>query len=179
MTSRWPRACAAECSRIRRSSAGAGATSSSASLTAVSRWGSSSEGPSGKKKKSLLPRRLERRVVADLDALNGQSERLPILRVRPRRAAMDGAGELIEDDDQREPRSWPLRPMLEIAARRPLQQQWKPRGDRSVRTAAKPPFELADHHGMIIAQMLGEPEPQNVFEFFARHALSHRAFPIA
>jgi hypothetical protein len=39
--------------------------------------------------------------MTDLDALKSQSESLPILRKRPRRAPMDRSGELIEDDDER------------------------------------------------------------------------------
>jgi hypothetical protein len=41
--------------------------------------------------------------------------------------------------------------------------------DGRVRSSAKPPFELADHRRMITAQLLGEPKPENIFEFFSRH----------
>ena len=40
-----------------------------------------------------------------------------------------------------------------------------------VRAAAKPPFELADHRRMNRSvQLLGEPEPENIFEFFTGHS---------
>jgi hypothetical protein len=103
--------------------------------------------------------------VTELDSLERQSKRLRILRIRPRRTAIDGSGELIEDDDQCEPRSWRMRPVIQFSSRSWLQQELKALGERKVRASAKPPFELADHRRVIIAQMLGEPEPENIFGF--------------
>jgi hypothetical protein len=46
---------------------------------------------------------LEICVVADLDPLERQGQRVRILRECPRRAAVNRPGELIEHHDQREP----------------------------------------------------------------------------
>jgi hypothetical protein len=121
----------------------------------------------------FLPRRVEGGVVTELDSLERQSKRLRILRVRPRRTAIDGSGELIEDDDQREPGSSPVRPVVEVPAYGMLQHRFEPLDDGSVCSAAKPPFELADHRPVIIAQMLWEPEPKNIFGLFSHQDIFH------
>jgi hypothetical protein len=80
------------------------------------------ERPKGRKKKVFFPQRLEGGIVADLDSFKGRSERLRILRIRPCHAAMDRAGELIEDDDQSEAGSWHLRPVVPFASCSSLEQ---------------------------------------------------------
>jgi hypothetical protein len=52
----------------------------------------------------------------------------------------------------------------ELPARGSPEQGREPLGDRRVGSAAKPPFELADHGRMIGPQRLGKPEAQNAFD---------------
>ena len=56
--------------------------------------------------------------MPELDAFKREDEGLRILRKRPRRAPMQRAGELIKDEDERESRSWPVRPGVEFTPRR-------------------------------------------------------------
>jgi hypothetical protein len=78
----------------------------------------------------FLPRRVEGGVVTELDSLERQNKRLRILRIRPRRTAIDGSRELIEDDDQCEPRSWAVRPVVALPPCSLLQQGLEPLGER-------------------------------------------------
>lgn len=52
--------------------------------------------PERQEEEGLLPRCFERRVVADVYAFEGQSERFRVLRIRLRRVPVEGARELVE-----------------------------------------------------------------------------------
>ena len=119
--------------------------------------------PQREKEEGPLPRSFESRKVADLKSFKREREGFRILCERPRRVPIEGAGELIQNDDQCQPRSWPLRPAIEFAARRTLQQLGKPFNNGRIRATAKPPLKLADHPRVVGARELGKPKPENVF----------------
>src|SRR5262245_45744351 len=98
-----------------RCSCRASLTSSSARLTARSRFASSSEMSEGQEEERFLPRCLERGVVADVDPFECEPERLGILRECLSGSAMDCARELIEYDDKGKTRPWALRPVVQFA----------------------------------------------------------------
>ena len=78
--------------------------------------------PQGQEEEGLLPRSFESRKVTDLNSFKREREGFLILCERPRRVPIDGAGKLIQNNDECQPRSWPLRPVIQFAARRTLQQ---------------------------------------------------------
>src|SRR4029077_13957628 len=69
-----------------------------------------------KHEEQLLPVRAQLRELTARDPVESQRERLRVLREHPGGSAMDGTRELVQEDDEAEPRAWPLRPA--VAARR-------------------------------------------------------------
>src|SRR5215213_5637060 len=68
-------------------------------------------------------------VHPGLDALSSEPRGGGVLSVGQRLALVDAAGELVEDDDEREPTARRLCPRVELAPTRPLQHTAEPLGD--------------------------------------------------
>ena len=129
--------------------------------------------PQWEEEEGLLPRSLESRKVTDLNSFKREPEGFRILCERSRRVPIKGARELIQNNDECQPRAWPLRPVIQFAARRTLQKQGKSFANRRIRTTAEPPLKLADHPRVVCGPQLGKPKPENVFEFLSLHRSIH------
>ncbi len=114
------------------------------------------------KEEGLFPRRVERRVVACVEAGACQRARLRVERIHSRIATVDGSGELVEHDDQCEPRAWILGPAVQHPAAGALVERPEPLIDHGIRATAKPPLELTRHGGRIVRRDGRKPETEHV-----------------
>src|SRR5581483_10819454 len=125
----------------------------------------------GQHEEGLLPRRRERGVVAGVDAFERERDRVRVLRVGARGPAVDRTRELIEDEDEGEPRSRLAGPRIELAALRALEERPEPLDDRCIRAAAKPPLGLPRQSFPVLAHAARKPEVEDLLGFVALHGL--------
>lgn len=95
--------------------------------------------PKRKRIRDLEPRRLERFKVSALKSIEAEPERLRILSESSRAPSIDGARELIEEDDERETALGYPRPSVELAASRALRLLFEAREYPLIGATSHPP----------------------------------------
>jgi hypothetical protein len=98
--------------------------------------------PEGQHEECLLPGRFQSGVLTGGESPQSERQRLRIVRERSAASAVDGPRELVECNDQGESRASPMRPIIELASLRALQEHGKAANDLLVRSPTKPPFSL-------------------------------------